>query len=105
MADFGDRVRVKVTPETTASGVAGLEGDVYGFTTPSSTGMQVIGGAPDDYALNVSIEGHGSDLWFRPDLLEFLHHNPGMEMIAGNVRTVRQADGSWKKCPIDKQSG
>jgi hypothetical protein len=59
MSGFGDRVRIKESPETKAIDVAGLEGDVYGCTTPSVTNVVVIGGAPKDYALNVSIKGHG----------------------------------------------
>ncbi|MEO8752620.1 MAG: hypothetical protein ABI624_08075 [Casimicrobiaceae bacterium] len=53
MSSFGDRVRVKESPETIAAGIAGMEGDVRGFTTPSITGITVIGGAPDDQAINV----------------------------------------------------
>ena len=34
---FGDNVRIRVTPETEAAGVAGLRGQVYGETTPSVT--------------------------------------------------------------------
>lgn len=103
IASFGDRVRIKNCPETLAAGVAGLEGDVYGFSTPSSTGVDVIGGAPDDYALNVSIDALEKDLWFRPDLVEFLHYNAGTEMVVGNVKAVRQIDGSWTETLINSQ--
>jgi hypothetical protein len=95
MSDFGDRVRVKQTPETSAAEVANMEGDVHGFTTPSVTGVSVIGGAPDDHAINVYFQALSSDRWFRPDLLEFLHHNAGTEVVVGNVKAVRQSDGSW----------
>ena len=68
MSAFGDRVRIKETPETRASGVAGLEGDVYGFTTPSVTAIEVVGGSPDDFAINVTssllASACGSDLIF-----------------------------------------
>ena len=36
-------------------------------------------------------------MWFRPDLLELIHHNAGLEVVVGNVRTIRQTDGSWLK--------
>ena len=94
MSNFGDRVRIRRTPETEAAGVADREGNVYGFTTPSITGVSVIGGAPEDNALNVEIEGHEA-LWFRPDLVELVHHNAGMEIRVGNVRAVRRDDGTW----------
>jgi hypothetical protein len=95
MPAFGDRVRIKEAPETRASGVAGLEGDVYGFTTPSVTAIEVVGGAPDDCAINVNVEPTGGSMWFRPDLLELIHHNTGLEVLVGNVRSIRQTDGSW----------
>ena len=102
MADFGDRVRIRESPETLAAGLAGMEGDVYGVTTPSVTNIEPIGGVKDDCALNVSIEGKGG-FWLRPDLVELLHHNPGMEMVVGNNRAVRRPDGSWSETTI-KQS-
>ena len=104
MSDFGDRVRVKRTPETVSAEVADMEGDVYGFTTPSATGVPVIGGAPDDRAINVYFEALSSDRWFRPDLLEFLDHNAGTEMVVGNMKAVRQADGSWIETRVPSSS-
>ncbi len=95
MTDFGDRVRVKESPETRAAGIAGLEGDIYGVTTPSVTNVEVVGGAPDDCAFNVSFESRKETFWIRPDLVEVLHHNAGMEMVVGNIRAVRQPDGNW----------
>ena len=104
MSSFGDRVRIKVTAETVEAGVGGLEGDVYGFTTPSVSGVTVVGGAPDDHALNVWFESLASALWFRPDLLEFLHHNDGSEVRIGNVLAVRRADGSWFETTVGSPS-
>jgi hypothetical protein len=104
MPDFGDRVRIKESPETLSARVAGLEGDVYGFTTPSVTGVEVIGGAPDDYALNVSLPDRDAELWFRPDLVELLHHNPGTVMQVGDVQAVRQPDGSWLETSVSQES-
>jgi hypothetical protein len=98
-AGFGDRVRIRASSETVAAGVAGLEGEIYGFTTPSTTGVQVIGGAPDDYALNVSLESTDATLWVRPDLVELLHHNAGVEVVVGNMKLIRQTDGSWIEEP------
>lgn len=104
MSAFGDRVRILASPETIAAGVAGLEGDVYGFTTPSMTGVDVIGGAPDDYALNVNLELKDEAFWFRPDLVELLHHNAGIEVNACGIKAVRQADGTWIESPNKSQS-
>ena len=49
---FGDNVRVRSTPNTRDCPVAGLVGKVLGETTPSVTGVQVIGELKTDYALN-----------------------------------------------------
>jgi hypothetical protein len=92
---FGDRVRVAATSETEAVGIAGREGEVFGFTTPSVTLVDVVGGAPDDLAFNVSFSDTGESFWLRPDLIDLIDHNEGLEIRVGNVRAVRQADGSW----------
>ena len=92
---FGDRVRIRPTPETNEAGIAGLEGDIYGMTTPSVTKIEAIGGAPDDRALNVSIGERGATYWVRPDLVELVHHNEGMVMKVGRVTAVRTPDGTW----------
>jgi hypothetical protein len=103
-ASFADRVRIRECPDTIAASVALLEGEVYGFTTPSVTGVEVVGGAPDDYAINVSLEPSGACLWFRPDLVEFIDHNAGAEVVVGNVKAVRQTDGTWLESPVSPQS-
>lgn len=95
MASFGDRVRIKSTVETESVGIAGVEGDVFGVTTPSATGVTVIGGSPDDVALHVYFEGRSDELWFRPDLVETTHVNEGSVLEVGSVRATRQADGFW----------
>jgi hypothetical protein len=104
MIKFGDRVLVLATSETVSAGVAGLAGDVYGFTTPSLTGVDVIGGAPEDYALNVNLDSKGEAFWFRPDLLELLHRNAGLEISVGGITTIRQADGRWGDASNKSQS-
>ena len=68
---FSDKVRVFVTPETQARGVAGLVGAVYGETTPSVTAVEVIGEVTSDYAVNVVFDGNSETFWFVPELLEF----------------------------------
>lgn len=101
MNSFGDRVRILESPETIAAGVAGMEGSIYGWTTPSLSGVSVVGGAPDDYALNVNISLTGQNLWFRPDLVELLHHNAGFEIVVKNKKAIRQANDSWVEMEND----
>ena len=52
---FGDNVRVVRTRETEALGVAGRVGQVFGYTTPSITGVVVVGTKKGPE------EGHGGD--------------------------------------------
>lgn len=96
---FGDNVRVRDTEETRAAGVAGIVGSVYGETTPSVTSVEVIGTLTEDFALNVQPD-EGSGFWIALYLLEFIDHGAGAVMIVGNVRAVRQADGSWHESKI-----
>lgn len=97
MISFGDNVRVRHAPETEATGVAGLEGKVYGETTPSVTNVEVLGELESDFALNVYFEDRGDSLWFAPSLLEFINHAPGTEVTLEGVpkRWIRTADGRW----------
>ncbi|PIW54936.1 MAG: hypothetical protein COW16_08475 [Sphingomonadales bacterium CG12_big_fil_rev_8_21_14_0_65_65_10] len=99
MADFGDRVRIKASDETLELELAGREGEVYGWTTPSITGVTVIGSEEDDVALNVNIEGLEHDLWFHPDLVELIDHNPGMTVSINGMdgEVVRLPNGEWQE--------
>jgi hypothetical protein len=92
---FGDRVRIASTPLTVSMGLAGLTGVVYGETTPSVTRVEVIGGAPTDYAINVQLDGRAETLWFAPQLVEFVDHAPGSVAVIGNKRLIRTASGEW----------
>jgi hypothetical protein len=92
---FGDNVRILSSPETDAEGLSGKTGQVYGETTPSVTSVNVIGEAKNDYAINVSIEELGTEFWFAPELLELIDHAEGSEIVIGNYRAVRRADGTW----------
>jgi hypothetical protein len=91
---FGDNVRVRVTPVTESHGVAGLAGTVHGWTTPSVTGVTVIGGVEQDYAVAVHFEQRG-DVWFTPELLDFLDHGAGQDIRVGDKQWVRSETGEW----------
>jgi hypothetical protein len=100
MIDFGDRVRVLTSPETLAAGIAGREGETYGFTTPEYAEVNVIGGFLDGQALYLSLDPSDMNVWIRPDLVELVHRNPGVEVMLDGMRLVRQPDGSWLQEPI-----
>jgi hypothetical protein len=102
---FGDNVKILSSRETDELGLSGKKGQVYGETTPSATGVIVIGQTEDDYALNVFIEEMDQDFWIAPKLLELIDHGEGTEIVVGNLRAVRKADGSWDETvlKVDKK--
>jgi hypothetical protein len=77
---FGDGVRVLRTDLTEQRGLAGLGGVVHGWTTPSVTGVSLIGASSEDLAINVFIEEQNEGFRFSPRLLEFVDHAPGTEI-------------------------
>jgi hypothetical protein len=102
-ADLGDIVRIVDTPETTPTGYANRTGTCYGFTTPSITGVEVIGGGATDDALNVGFDD-GTTAWFDPSLVIFLDVNAGQVAIVGDKRFVRAPSGEWVEEPDSKMT-
>lgn len=96
---FGDNVRVRDTPATVAAGLAGLSGSVSGHTTPSVTGVEVIGDLLADFAVNVHFTDRGESYWFAEQLLEFVDHAPGTEIQLAGVpkKWVRTESGQWQE--------
>ena len=79
---FGSHVRILRSPETEELALAGVEGVVYGFTTPSVTSIEVIGGCIDDFALNVFFADREQDFWFSPELIETIREATEAELAA-----------------------
>lgn len=94
---FGDRVRIRSQPVTDELGLGNAVGIIHGFTTPSVTGVTVIGHAKGDYALNVFFENRNEGFWFDPALVEFVDHAPGSEMTVGDKKWIRSAGGDWDR--------
>ena len=94
---FADNVRIRTTPETEEAGVAGLAGEVFGWTTPSVTGVSVIGGAPDDSAINVSVTDRDEEYWFNPELIELVDVGAGATMEVGGKSFVKNESGEWEQ--------
>lgn len=96
---FGDNVRIRSAPETESTGLAGLKGQVYGQTTPSVTGVEVIGALSSDYAINVFFADRDESFWFAPSLVEFVDHGPGTEVTIDGVakKWIRTETGDWKE--------
>ena len=102
---FGDNIRVQDTMETQAAGVAGFVGQVYGETTPTVTGVEVIGNVTDDYAINVFFELLNRSFWFAPALLEFVDHGAGTELTLKGVdkKWTRTESGEWTESSSAEQ--
>ena len=95
---FGDIVRVRQNRETTEAGIAGLYGTVYGFTTPSASGVAIVGSLADDFAMNVHIDSLNQAFWLDPSAIELLERPETMEFSVGE-KTIRvtQQDGVYKE--------
>ena len=106
MASFGDHVRIRSNHDTERLGLAGREGTVYGFTTPSLTLVDVIGSRAEDFALNVHFDELDEAYWFADDLVEFIDHGAGSVMSLDGVdfEWVRLPNGDWEERPKSKDS-
>jgi hypothetical protein len=96
--DVGDIVRILSTSETVAAGYADRTGTCYGFTTPSVTGVEVIGSAVEDDALSIHFDD-GSSTWFVRSLVAFVDVDSGQTMRIGKKWFVRTPDGDWVESP------
>jgi hypothetical protein len=103
-AQFGDRVRIRTAPETEEAGIAGRNGVIYGTTTVSVTGVEVVGSPTEDVALNVAIDESKETVWLAPNLVEFIDHNAGATITLDGAprESTRDASGNWieSKRPI-----
>jgi hypothetical protein len=77
--------------------LANLVGKVFGVTTPSVTGVEVIGNIEGNSAVNVFIDERKAGFWFCPDLLEFVDHGQGAEIRLNGIpkKWVRSSTGEW----------
>jgi hypothetical protein len=94
---FGDRVRVRLSNATEKLGIAGQIGIVHGTTTPSVTGIEVIGTPSNDLAIAVALEGQTKQLWFAEELLEFVDHAAGTTAEIAGRKLIRDERGEWRE--------
>lgn len=97
-AELGDTVLIVESPDTIAGGYAGRSGTCYGFTTPSVTGVDVVGEPVDDHAFNVGFDD-GTSAWFQPSLVAVVDVNAGQVAVVGDKRFVRAPNGDWMEAP------
>ena len=66
------------------------------MTTPSVTGVEVVGGAANDVALNVHFEEQTvHDAWFAPELVALVDRAAGSRATVGDQAFVKADDGTW----------
>jgi len=94
---FGDRVRIRLTETTETLGIAGQMGIVNGRTTPSVTGIEVIGSSSKDLAIAVTLEAQTKQLWFAEEILEFVDHGPGTTVEIAGRKLIRDEHGEWRE--------
>ena len=85
---FGDTVRIKQTEQMLKAQIAGLEGEILGFTTPSVSGVVVTGQITADFAWNIHVHSIGQEFWLDPSNIEFVSRPDVMEMTVGGT-TIR----------------
>jgi len=96
---FGDSVRIRSSVETDSRSLAGLTGQVYGQTTPSVSGVEVIGELASDYAINVFFAERNESFWFAQTLVEFVDHAPVTNITLDGVakKWIRTETGEWQE--------
>ncbi|WP_309603114.1 hypothetical protein [Sphingomonas sp.] len=101
MSGFADRVRIKRTDETKSLGLAEREGQVFGWTTPSVSGVSVIGTSTDDYAVNVFFDELDKGFWFADHLVEHVDNGAGTVISLDGVdkEWVLLPNGDWEERP------
>jgi hypothetical protein len=96
---LGDNVRIRLTPDTHALGLAGKIGQVYGHTTPFVTSIKFIGDSRQDLAFNVFFKDLNRAFWFAPELLEYVNDVSGTGVKIGDKKWMRSGSGEWKESP------
>lgn len=96
---IGHRVRVIKVPQTESSGIAGRIGSLAGFTTPSQTGVEIIGEADHDTAFNVRFQNPDGNAWLPPEYLEFINRTSALEIDIYGKRWSWRADGALNQRP------
>jgi hypothetical protein len=94
---FGNKVKIKKSPETDEKGLTGRVGEIFGETTPSMMDLEIIGIPKEDYAVNVFFEELKESFWFDVNLLENLDNGEGVVITLDGIdkKWKKNADGKW----------
>jgi RNase P/RNase MRP subunit p29 len=100
---IGHRVRVIKVPQTESSGIAGRIGNLAGFTTPSRTGIEILGVAEHDIAFNVTFQNPDDSAWLAPEYLEFIGRTSALEIDIYGKRWSWRAEGTLNQRPQEQE--
>ena len=94
---FGNKVKIKDSPQTREKGLAGKTGDVYGHTTPSMMDFEIVGTPKDDFAVNVYFDDLKTSFWFDADLLETIDDGQSsvITLDGVNKKWTKGQNGQW----------
>lgn len=94
---FGNKVKIKDSPETQEKGLAGKTGEVYGQTTPSIMDFEIIGTPKEDFAVNVYFDDLKTSYWFDSELLETIDDGQGSVITLDGVdkKWIKGQNGQW----------
>jgi hypothetical protein len=92
---FGNKVKIKHSPQTDEKGLAGKIGEIYGQTTPSIIDIEIIGTPKEDYAVNVYFNDLKESFWFDAELLEQIDDGKGTVMTLGSKKWTKGKNGEW----------
>jgi hypothetical protein len=93
--EIGDNVRIVGSEPMSALGYADRVGVFYGFTSPSVTGVEVVGEITEDVAFAVDFGDGTETVWFSPHLVELVDQAPGITATVGDQEFVKGDDGRW----------
>jgi hypothetical protein len=99
--NLGSRARICTHPVTDKLDLAGRVGVIHGWTTPSSTGVKVVGEPIEDFAIAVYFEELCEEYWFDEGLLEILDNGAGTFISIGDseLEYVLTESGEWESRP------
>lgn len=94
---FGNRVKIKRTPETLEKELADKVGEIYGQTTPSMMDFEIIGTLKEDVAFNVHFEELNKSYWFTEDLLKHIDNGQSAEITLDGIdkKWTKNDSGEW----------
>jgi len=97
VGSIGTKVKVRNSPLTNGKGLAGKVGEVYGQTTPSIMGIEVIGKPEGDIAVNVYFDDLKFSYWFAVDLLEKIDDGQGTVITLDGIakKWTKAENGQW----------